>query len=119
MWGNSGTVTEERMQFAQHRPRVLEDVVARVPPDAVTAREGLAFAATIQLPCVPRSVKRVAVELDGQTVLWPAAVDAPRARDAIHPREREPFRDEEFPEPPLDLAQRDVGITVKDPSQPA
>ncbi len=53
------------------------DVAVGQAPEVVAACARLALPATIELPGMARAVVAVAVELDGETVLGPAAVDPP------------------------------------------
>ena len=62
---------------------VLEDVAVGVAAELVASGSGLALATAVLLPGVTGVVVAVAVELDRQAVLGPAAVDAPSARRAV------------------------------------
>ena len=58
---------------------ILEDVAVGVAAELVAARSRLALPAAILLPGVARAVEAVAVDLDRDAVLGPAAVDAAAA----------------------------------------
>ena len=58
------------------------DVAVGVAPEVVAAGVRFALAAPVLLPRVTGAVVAVAVELDGQATLRPAAVDAAAAGDA-------------------------------------
>jgi hypothetical protein len=53
------------------------DVAVGEPAEVVPSRSCLTLAVTIALPCVAGAVKAVAVELDCEAMLGPAAVDQP------------------------------------------
>src|SRR5262245_47770221 len=59
------------------------DVARGEAAKVVPAGVGLALAAAVVVPCVGRTVIRVAVDLDGQVMLGPAEVDAVRAGGAV------------------------------------
>ena len=61
---------------------VLEDVAVGVPAVLVSARVGLPLPAAVLLPGKARRVEAIAVQLDGQVVLGPAAVDVAAAARA-------------------------------------
>ena len=83
-------VREEASQLREHETRVLEDVAVGVAAELVAPSARLAFAAAVLLPRVAGAVVAVAVELDGEPVCGPAAVDATSAGGAVGLREREP-----------------------------
>jgi hypothetical protein len=56
----------------------------------------------------------VAVELDGQAVLRPAAVHVAAAGGAVGRREGQPGLAEQRQEPALELAQRDASLATED-----
>src|ERR671915_569591 len=68
---------EKATQLPEHEARVFEDVAEGKAPELVAARTGLALTAAVLLPCVARVVKPVAVELDCQALLRPAAIHPP------------------------------------------
>ncbi len=78
-------------QLPEHRRRALEDVAVGVAAEVVPTRSGLALATPILLPRVPGVVELVAVELDGQAVVWPAAVDTAAAGWFVGDRKRQAF----------------------------
>src|SRR3954452_4223660 len=82
---------QELRELAEHRLGVLEDVAVGVAAVLIAAGVGLALAATILLPGVARVVEAVAVELDGQVVDGPAAVDPAARGDLVGVREGEVF----------------------------
>ena len=55
----------------------------------IATRAGLTLAAPVLLPGVARVVELVAIELDGQVVVGPAAVDASAAHTGVGHRERQ------------------------------
>jgi hypothetical protein len=68
---------------------MFEDVAVRVAAELVAAGVCFPLPAAVLLPGVARTVVTVAVELDGQVVLGPAAVDAAPAGGAVGLRQHE------------------------------
>src|SRR4051794_26908863 len=66
---------QQREKLSEHRAGRLRDIAPRVAAELVAARVGLALALAVPLPRVARVVEAVAVELDSQPVVRPAAVD--------------------------------------------
>ena len=104
---------EENAQLVEHLARVFEHVAVRVATELVASRAGFALASAILLPGVARTVVAVAVELDGQTLLGPAAVDAASTCDAVGLRERKALGPEHAEEAPLKRAEGDVDVAVQ------
>ena len=65
----------EFAQLGEHRPGVLEHVAVGVAAKVVSAGVGLALPTAVSFPRMSRAVVTVAVELHGEAVLRPAAVD--------------------------------------------
>src|SRR5207249_9728247 len=112
-----GTPSQKLVQLSQQVARVLGDVVPRVASKLVAAGASLALAAAVLLPGVARVVKAVAVELDGQSMLGPAAIDPPPASGAVGLRQRQPGVLQKLEEASLELAQHDVDIAARDAAQ--
>src|SRR5439155_9114365 len=72
----------------------------------------------ILLPGVAGVVVGVAVELDGQAELGPAAVDVAASRRPVRARERQAFGFEELEEAGFEVAEGHAGVTEEDGSQP-
>jgi hypothetical protein len=66
---------QEPSELGEHRRRLLIDVEPGVAPELVAAGSRFALALAVLLPGVTAVVKAVAVKLDGEVVLGPAAVD--------------------------------------------
>jgi hypothetical protein len=66
---------------------VFEDVVVCVAAELVTPSPSFAFATAIALPGMARAVILVAVELDGQSVVGPVAVNAPPSNGVVRVRQ--------------------------------
>jgi hypothetical protein len=62
-------------------------------------------------------VVAVAVQLDGQPLLRPAAVDVSATRRTVGDRERHALATEQSKEPPLEPAQRDVHVAAENTAQ--
>src|SRR5439155_7116316 len=107
--GSSGV-----LELTEHRRGVVEHVVAGVAAEVVAPRVRLALAPAILLPGVAGVVVGVAVELDGQAELRPAAVDAALAGDAVGVRERQAVLAEQLEEAVLEVAQGHAGVTEED-----
>jgi len=78
---------------------------------------GLALAAPVQLPSVASVVVAVAVQLNRQPVLGPAAIDVVAAGLLVRFREREPSLFELGKESALEVAQGDLRIASEDRPQ--
>jgi hypothetical protein len=70
---------------------MLEHVAVGVAAEVISTGEGLALAAPILLPCVTRVVEVVTIELYGEPLVRPAAVDTAAAGRAVGEREWEVF----------------------------
>src|SRR5215211_3893291 len=81
---------QQRAELGEHLFGLFEDVAPGVAAELVAAGAGLAFAAAVLLPGVAGVVVAVAVELDGQPVVGPAAVDVAAAGRAVGLGQREP-----------------------------
>ena len=93
---------------------MLEDVVVGVATELVASGIGLALAAAVLLPGVTRLVVAVAVELDRQPVLGPAAVHASCPGRAVRLREHEPGVAQSRQKPRFELAERDANLSMQD-----
>src|SRR5918992_2846776 len=80
---------EKDPQFPEHLLRRLEHVVVGVAAELVPPRPGFPFALAVLLPGVAGAVVAVAVELDGEVVGGPAAVDPLGSRGLVGFRERQ------------------------------
>jgi hypothetical protein len=80
------------MELIEHGPWVLHYIRVRVPAELVTPCSGLALALPVLLPRVAGVVEAVAVELHGQAMLRPAAIDTTPARRAVGDRKGERVR---------------------------
>ena len=70
---------EKSPQFGQHQARIVKHIAVGVAAELVAPGTRLALPAAILLPSVARAVVLVAVELDGDAQLGPAAIDATAA----------------------------------------
>jgi hypothetical protein len=82
-WRGTSGRPEKGLELRQHEARLLEHVAVGVAAELVATGPRLALAVAILLPGVARMVVAIAVELDGQSVLRPAAVHAAASRQAI------------------------------------
>src|SRR5436305_1898933 len=82
-------IPQKRPQLPQHASGVLADVVPGVATELVASPVSLAFAATVSLPCMSAVVEAVAVQLHGERVLRPAAVDIAATGFAVRLRQRQ------------------------------
>src|SRR4051812_16268921 len=105
---------EQPAKLSEHELRLLEHVAVGVGAELVTARVGLAGAALILLPGVAQAVVDVAVELDRDPLVRPAAVDPPPARHAVGLRQRQAAGLQQLPEGLLELAEAHVRVTAQD-----
>src|SRR4051794_1132951 len=105
---------EQGAQFGEHRGGRFEHVAVRVAAELVAARVCLPLPPAVLLPRAAGVVEAVAVELDGQAVLGPSAVDAPTARNAIHDRQGQPVSAQQLEEAALQLAERDARLAAHD-----
>ena len=96
---------------------MLEDIAVGVATELVAAGVGLALAAAILFPGMAGVVELVAVELDGESLLGPAAVHAATAGRAVGFREREPFLAQQPKESLLELAEGDADVSAEDVAQ--
>src|SRR4051794_21639206 len=103
----SRCVNQERAQLREHPRRVLEDVAPRVAAIRVLSCVRLPLALVALLPRVARVVELVAVELDGDSVVRPAAVDSPAAHHLVCDGQRKVVSLEEPQEAALELAEGD------------
>ena len=85
----------------------------------VAAGVGLAFAVAVVLPGVAGAVVAVAVELDGQAVGRPAAVDAVAAGGLVGLGERQAVGAQQGEEASFERAEGDVDVAPDDPAQGA
>src|SRR3954470_9172796 len=74
---------QEPAELGEHLLGVLEDVAVGVAAVLVSAGVGLALAPAVLLPGMAGVVEAVAVELDREVVLGPAAVDAAAGGDLV------------------------------------
>jgi hypothetical protein len=74
---------EERPKLAKHEPRVIEDIRPCVSPELVPPRVGLPLSVPVCLPRMARPVVPIAVELHGESVIRPPAINATSACGAI------------------------------------
>ena len=82
--GGAGVLSrEEPGQLGEHERRALEHVAVGVAAVLVAAGVGFALAPAVLFPGVAGAVVAVAVELDGEPVVGPAAVDAVAAGGAV------------------------------------
>ena len=88
----------------------------RVPAELVAERAGEPLTTPILLPGVAGAVVAVAVELDRQPVLGPAAVDPLPAGRAVGHRKRQSGAPEAFEEARLEPAERHVDVAVMTPA---
>jgi hypothetical protein len=75
---------QELSEVGEHRRRPLIDVEPGVAPELVATGPRFALALAVLLPGVTAVVIAVAVELDGEMVLGPAAVDVSTIDSPIH-----------------------------------
>ena len=80
---------------------MLDHVAVGVAAEVIPTRAGLALAAPILLPGVARVVEAVAVELDREPLLGPAAVDSAATRRAVGDRKPEAVHVKVLKEPAL------------------
>lgn len=90
---------------------MLADVPAA---ELVASGPGLALATAVELPRVARGVVAVAVELDGEAMGGPAAVDASAVGATIGFRQREAGLTQDGEESALEGRQGDVRVAVED-----
>lgn len=91
--------------------------VVGVAAEFITAHSGLALSKAVLIPGVTRAVVAEAVELDGQTAVWPSAINSPAADRAVRLRQRLPRIPEPLHKARLEPAQTDRHITVDDSPQ--
>src|SRR5205823_6255774 len=78
-----GRASEQPAQLSQHLIRIFEDLTPAVAGVCVLSGVGLALAFAVLLPRISRVVELVAVELDRERVVGPAAIDPPPAGDPV------------------------------------
>src|SRR6266511_533577 len=108
---------DQPAQLLKHQPRILEDVAVGVAAKLVAAGARLALTAAVLLPGVARVVVAVAVQLDRQPPLGPAAVHPPPTGGAVGLRKCEAGLPHQLQEPLLELAQDDARLAAQDPAQ--
>jgi hypothetical protein len=94
-----------------------EYVAVGVAPELVAARAGLALAAAVLLPGVARLVVAVAVELDRQALLRPAAVDPPPTGQAVGLWQHEPGVAQPLEKARFERTEGHADVAVQDPPQ--
>src|SRR4051812_13297638 len=112
--GRTLTSRQELAQLGDDECWVVVDVVVGVAAELVAAGAGLALTPAVLLPGVAGVVVGVAVELDGQAVFGPAAVDVAPARGPVGLGQRQPCRSQQGEEGALELAERDAGLAPED-----
>src|SRR5215213_7810751 len=110
--GSSRTPCMSR-DVREHRGR-LAQVRLGEAQESVAPLARLPFPQPILLPAVAGVVEGVAVELDREPVLGPAAVDAPGAGGAVGDRLRQPRFFERSQEPLLEAAEGDGVVADED-----
>ena len=103
----------EDSQLVQHQPRVLEDVAVGVAAELVAACARLSLATAVLLPRVAGMVVAIAVELHGQSLLGPAAVDPASAGGAVRLGQGKSVRSQQVEEAPLQRAEGDVRVAAE------
>ena len=93
---------------------MFEDVAPGVAAEFVAAGPGFALTAAVLLPGVAGVVVAIAVELDGQPMLGPPAVDTVRAGRAVGARQHPPQLAQMLEEPRFQLAERDMHVAAHD-----
>lgn len=81
---------KERLQLAEHQLGSFEDISEGVAAELVATGSGLAFATPVLFPRMPGVVVAIAVELDGQPSLRPAAVHPPSSDATVGLRQGKP-----------------------------
>jgi hypothetical protein len=104
---------EESLQFADHGSRVIEDVHGGVPPELISPCSRLPLSEPILVPGMVRVVEAIAVQLDGEPILRPPAVDPMAAGHSIRDREWEASLFEPPQKRSLQSAESDPDFTVK------
>jgi gluconolactonase len=117
-WDSSGRrPRQQSSQLGEHSLRPFEHVAVGVATKVVPAGVRLALAAAVLLPGVAGGVVGVAVELDGQVMVGPAAVDVPSACGAVRLWQRSSDLAQALEEALLELAERDAYLSAQDRAQ--
>jgi hypothetical protein len=82
---------EQLRQFSEHLGGLLADVLVGVATELVAPPSRRPFAFAVLFPCVTGMVEAVAVELDGEAVVRPPAVDVVAFSFAIRDRQGQLF----------------------------
>src|SRR5918992_1767531 len=115
--GSSLRYPEKHAQFVEHPVGSLEDVVVSEAAKLVASRPGFPLSAAVELPGVAGAVVAVAVELDGQALLGPAAVDSVAARFPVGVRERQARLLQALEEGAFEGTEGDALVAAEHPSQ--
>src|SRR6185369_12590994 len=91
----------------------VEHVAPGVAAELVASRMGFTFSLAVLLPGVSGVVVRVAVELDREVVLRPAAVHPAAARRTVRLRQRQGGFFEALDELLLELAEEDLHVSAQ------
>ena len=105
---------QELPQLGEHRGGIFEDVAVRKAAELVAPGMGLALAAAVLLPGVAGAMESLGVELDGELVVRPAAVDIVRARGLVRDRQRQALLAQQGAEAALELTEQDGRVTFED-----
>ena len=96
---------------------MLAHVAICVAAELVATGARLALALAVLLPSVPRAVVAVAIELDREPVLGPAAIHPVAAGHLVRHRQRKIVATEQVKEGTLEAALREADVAVQDAAQ--